>query len=112
MKKLLIVRFFQESSGKEPVKAWLGKLTDADRVTIAEDLQTLQFGWPIGMPLARSLGRGLWEMRSRLDTRISRIIFVVKNGEIILLNGFIKKTQKTPTDELDLALGRLKRFEQ
>ncbi len=110
MKKALTVIFYQETSGREPVKAWLNKLTKRDRIKIGEDLQTLQFGWPLGMPMVRSLGRGLWELRTRLDTRISRVLFVIKDGQIILLNGFIKKTQKAPTKELTLALSRMKKL--
>jgi phage-related protein len=76
---------------------------------IGFDLQRVQTGWPIGMPLCRSLGNGLWEMRSRLPSdRIGRLIFFVEDDEIFVIHGFIKKTRKTPPDELALALKRLK----
>lgn len=67
---------------------------------------TLQYRWPLGMPLVRSLGDGLWEVRSRLPTRIARTLFFVHDEEIILVHGFIKKTQKTPVEDKALALKR------
>ncbi len=70
----------------------------------------VQYCWPIGMPLVRSLGHGLWEVRSRLDDRIARVIFHVEGKKMLLLHGFIKKTQKTPTHELDIALNRKKQW--
>jgi len=60
----------------------------------------------VGKPLVDSLGSGLWEIRSRLKDRIARTLFIVVNHEIVLLHGFMKKTQKTPDQELDLARNR------
>ena len=69
----------------------------------------VQRTWPVGLPLCRSLGHNLWEIRSSLpSSRIARVIFCFYEGQIVLLNGFIKKTQKTPANEIDLALARLK----
>lgn len=72
----------------------------------------VQYRWPIGMPLCRSLGEGLWEVRSDLPSnRIARMIFCVAADRIIALHGFIKKTQKTPADDLALARKRKREFE-
>jgi phage-related protein len=71
-------------------------------------LKTVQFGWPLGMPLIRKLEANLWEVRSRLDQRIARVIFTVKGDTMVLLHGFIKKSQKTPVADLKLARQRLR----
>jgi len=73
---------------------------------IGEDIMTVQFRWPLGMPLVDHLGSGIWEIRSRLANRIARTLFFVHQGEIILLHGFIKKTKKTPNEDRVLALRR------
>lgn len=104
------IRFFRTETGKEPVREWLLSLSKQDRKTIGEDVLKVQYCWPIGKPLVDGLGNGLWEVRSRLDDRIARVIFVAEGREIILLHGFIKKTQKTPQQELDLALKRKKQL--
>lgn len=94
-----------------PVRDWLLSLSPEDRKMIGDDIRTAEFGWPVGMPLCRSLtGRkGLWEIRSNLNSgRISRVLFCVHNGTMVLLHGFIKKTQKTPDRDLDLATARQK----
>lgn len=105
-KRPLPVIFFRTASGNEPVREWLKRLPPDERRLIGEDLQVLQYRWPLGMPLVDSLGDGLWEVRSRLPTRIARTLFFVHHEEIILLHGFIKKTQKTPTEDRALALKR------
>jgi len=107
--KRLPARFYRASSGREPVREWLKDLPPEDRRIIGEDIKDVEFAWPLGFPLVKSLGRDLWEVRSSLTHgRISRIIFCVADGQMVLLNGFIKKTQKTPTQEMDLALKRMK----
>ena len=105
-KRPLPVIFFRTASGNEPVREWLKQLPSDERRLIGEDLQVLQYRWPLGMPLVDSLCDGLWEVRSRLPTRIARTLFFVHQEEIILLHGFIKKTQKTPTEDRALALKR------
>ena len=91
------VVFYRTAAGAEPVREWLRSLSTEDRRTIGTDLATLQVGWPIGMPLCRSLGAGLWEVRSKLaNNRIARLIFFVAEGRLGVLHGFIKKTQRTP----------------
>jgi hypothetical protein len=62
----LQVNFFRQGSGKEPVRDWLKKLPAVDRKLIGQDIKTVQWGWPLGMPLVRSLGDGLWEIRTDL----------------------------------------------
>ena len=107
--KKLPAFFYATPSGKEPVREWLQGLDDNDRQRIGQDIATAEFGWPLGMPLCRSLGRGLWEIRSDIsDKRIARVIFSPVMGRMVLLHGFVKKTQKTPKPELDLAAKRLK----
>jgi phage-related protein len=76
------------------------------------DILKVQFAWPVGKPLVDNLGDGLWEIRSRLGNRISRTLFAVVDQEIVLLHGFIKKTQKTPGDELELARKRMNEYVQ
>ena len=101
---LLTVTFFRSDAGREPVKAWLRSLSKEDRKVIGEDIKLVQFRWPLGMPLVRKLGSNLWELRSRLeDGRIGRTLFTVDRDEMILLHGFIKKSQKTPKSDLALA---------
>ena len=101
--------FFATPAGNEPVLDWLRELPREDRHTVGQDLMRLQWRWPVGMPLCRSLGKGLWEVRSSLASgRIARIIFCAHEGELVALHGFIKKTQKTPAGDLELALNRMK----
>ena len=90
------------------MRDWLKALPVAERKIIGEDIKTVQFGWPLGMPLVAHLESGIWEVRTRLSTRIARVLFVLDRDVIVLLHGFIKKEQKTPKPELDLAKERLK----
>lgn len=110
--KRLPARFYRSSSGKEPVRDWLKQLTPAERKIIGNDIQTVEYGWPIGMPTCRPMGKGLFEVRSNLpDGKIARILFCVNQNQLVLLHGFIKKTQKTPKPDLDLALQRKQSLE-
>jgi len=105
--KRLPAHFFRSDGGREPVREWLKDLEREDRKVIGEDIKDVEFSWPIGLPLVRSLGRGLWEVRSSLPQgRIARVLFCVEQGRMVLLHGFIKKTQKTPQQDIDLALKR------
>jgi phage-related protein len=101
-------RFFMTDAGGEPVREWLKDLPVVDRKSIGEDIKTVQFGWPLGMPLVAHLDSGIWEVRTRLSTRIARVLFVLDGDTMVLLHGFIKKEQKTPKPEMDLAKERLK----
>jgi phage-related protein len=105
---VLHVSFYAELSGKEPVRDWIRKLEKEEQKIVGQDIKRVQVGWPLGMPLVKSLGKGLWEIRSSLGTRIVRIIFTVYAGKIILLHGFIKKSQKPPIKDLELAKKRAK----
>lgn len=105
--------FFRTTAGNEPVREWLKELPREDRLTVGRDLQRVQYRWPVGMPLARPLSRGLWEVRTSLPgNRIARMIFCFHDEQLVALNGFIKKSQKTPQAELDLALDRKKELER
>ena len=111
--KRLRVRFYRTTSGREPLREWLKELPAEDRKIIGEDIKDVEFSWPVGLPLVRSLGRGLREVRSSITHgRIARVIFCVDHGRMFLLHGFIKKTQKTPQPDIDLALKRMKGQEQ
>ncbi len=104
--KKLDVRFFCTNTGNEPVREWLITLSKEDKKIIGDDILKVQFCWPLGKPLVDNLGEGLWEVRSRLNDRIARVIFYIVGNKMILLHGFIKKTQKTPRQELELAKKR------
>jgi phage-related protein len=108
MRPTLDVRFFANDLGTEPVRDWIKSLPPIDRKTIGEDIKTVQLGWPLGMPLVRSLGLGIWEIRIRLDNRIARVLFILDGATMVLLHGFIKKQQETPKPDLDLAKERHK----
>ena len=100
--------FYKTPAGGDVVLDWLRSLGDADRHEIGLDLMRVQYRWPIGMPLCRPLGNGLWEMRTSLrGGRIARIMFCLKGEAITVLLGFLKKTQKTPDEELALARKRM-----
>ena len=89
------------------VKTAILELPEADRHTVGKDIQKVEFGWPIGSPHCAPLGHGLWEVRSDLGSnRIGRVIFCMGDGHMILLHGFIKKTQKTPQADIEIALKR------
>jgi phage-related protein len=98
--------FYRTKAGGEPVRDWLkGLPSPEDRKRIGEDIKTVEFGWPIGMPVCRSLGDGIYEVRTSLtQNRIARVLFYIdKKSRMVLLHGFIKKTQKTPDEDLQLA---------
>lgn len=110
--KKLRARFYETASGRKPVREWLLDINTNDRRTIGYDVQTVEFGWPIRMPVCRPLGNGLWEIRSGLSSgTIGRIIFCIMYDEMILLHGFVKKTRKTPQQDIDLAIKRRKELE-
>ncbi len=112
MSKKITVLFYKTKTGNEPVREWLLSLSKEDRQRIGVDIKTVEYGWPIGMPVSRSLGKGLYEVRSHIsDRRIARVIFTIIDKYMILLNGFVKKTQKTPKEEIALALRRMKEIE-
>jgi phage-related protein len=97
--------FYRTEAGGEPVREWLKGLSPEDRKCIGEDIKTVEFGWPIGMPVCRPLGDGIHEVRTSLvHSRIARVLFYVdKKGRMVLVHGFIKKTRRTPDEDLELA---------
>ncbi len=104
---ILQVVFYKSAAGNEPVRDWLKKLDKEDRRIIGGDIKTLQLGWPLGMPLVRKLEKSLWEIRIQLDSRIARILFTVHTNIMVLLHGFIKKSQKLPAKDLKIAKQRM-----
>jgi phage-related protein len=103
------VRFYRTAAGREPVLEWLRGLDKDDRRAIGLDLMRVQFGWPIGMPLVRSLKDGLWEVRSTLPSRrIARLILCFHGNKIVALHGFIKKTKRTPFEDIEVARQRMR----
>ncbi len=107
--KLQVV-FYRSASGNEPVREWLKQLEKEDRKIIGEDIKTVQFGWPLGMPLVRKMDKGLWEIRIKLDNRIARVLFTSHQDIMVLLHGFIKKSQKTPSNDLRTAKQRIQKL--
>lgn len=104
---VLRVLFYRTEAGNEPVRQWLKGMDRMDRKAVGEDIKTAQYGWPLGMPLIRKLEPGLWEVRSHLGQGVARVIFTVAEGTMILLHGFIKKSQKSPSTDLRTARNRL-----
>ncbi|MGA2052133.1 MAG: type II toxin-antitoxin system RelE/ParE family toxin [Opitutales bacterium] len=109
--ELIPVRFFRTEPGNEPVREFLRKeLNPEEKKIVGDDIQTVQRCWPIGQPLVDGLGEGLYEVRSRLPNRICRTIFAMFNTKLILLHAFIKKTQKCPSHDKELARRRLRQL--
>jgi phage-related protein len=106
--------FFMTEGGREPVREWLRQLDRDDRRELGRSLMTLEFGWPIGMPLSRSMGGGLHELRASISgNREARIFFYVDRRErLILLHAFNKRSRSTPKRELDLARERMKQHQR
>jgi phage-related protein len=103
--------FYCTNTGNEPVRKWLKELSPEDRLVIGIDIKAIQYGWPLGKPLVEHLGDGLWEVRSHLHSRIARVLFIITDGRIVLLHGFIKKTQRSPHKELQIARRRKREIE-
>lgn len=109
LQKLNIV-FFRTEAGNEPVRDWLRALPAQDRKAIGDDIRTVQFGWPLGMPLVEKLDTRLWEVRTRLDGRIARVIFTIHGEQAILLHGFIKKSRRISKTDMETARARLRQL--
>jgi phage-related protein len=107
---ILKVLFYKTENGREPVREWLKALRSEDMREIGQDIKTAQFGWPLGMPLIRKLEKDLWEVRSNIKDGIARTFFTIDGAEMILLHGFVKKSQATPQAELDLAKERKRKY--
>ena len=107
---ILNVRFYKTEGGTEPVRVWLKSLPAEYKRNIGEDIKTVQYGWPLGMPVVGKLVPGLWEVRTRLKDGIARVIFTVVGDIMVLLHGFIKKSRKTPKEDLKTAKKRKKKL--
>ena len=103
----LQVAFFRTETGREPVREWLLSLPRSERQIIGTDLLDVQYGWPLGLPLVRKLETDLWEVRSALGDRIARVLVTIEGMTLVVIHGFIKKSQRTPKEDLDLARKRL-----
>jgi phage-related protein len=111
--KKVAARFYLTPAGANPVRDWVIELPADDRRQLGHDIGVVEYGWPVGMPLCRPLGEGLWEVRSSLPSgRIARVLFCLVKGELVLLHGFVKKTQKTLPADLALARKRQKEIER
>ena len=105
--------FYRLRPGVEPVRDWLKELTEGERQAIGKDLLRAQWRWPVGMPLCRPMGSGLWEVRTDLPTkRTARVLLCLYREHLVALHGFIKKTRATPDEDLALARKRKKELEQ
>ena len=104
--KRILVVFFRTPAGNEPVRQWLKDMPIGDKKQIGEDIKMIEFGWPVGLPHVRKLDADMWEVRSMLPGSIARVIFTIGKQHMVLLHGFIKKSQKTPQDDLELAKRR------
>ena len=105
--------FFRNDTGSEPVREWLKGLDEAERHAVGTDLLRAQWRWPVGMPLCRPMGRGLWEIRTELSSkRTARVLICFSHGRLVALHGFIKKTRSTAADDLALARRRQKELER
>lgn len=104
--------FFRNEAGGEPVREWLKGLDAPERHVIGTDLLRAQWRWPVGMPLCRPMGHGLWEVRTQLSSkRIARVLICFSHSRLVALHGFVKKTRATPKDDLALARKRQKELE-
>ncbi|RQD78582.1 type II toxin-antitoxin system RelE/ParE family toxin [Desulfonatronospira sp. MSAO_Bac3] len=111
--KVLVARFYATTSGSMPVREWLLSLNRQDKIEIGSDIANLEFNWPAGPSQCKSLEDGIFEVRSRMTGgRTARVLFFIKEEQMVLLHGFIKKTRKTPRQELDLAKKRKKEMEE
>lgn len=113
MKRVTAI-FYRTEAGNEPVREWLKSMSAEDRRRIGEDIKTIEYGWPIGMPTSRAMGGGLHEVRSDLSgNRIARVFFFIDRGQgMVLLHGMVKKTRATPAADLNLARANKRRYER
>lgn len=111
-KRAINAEFYQTDAGGEPVREFLRKqLTPAERTAVGKDIRTVEYGWPVGMPVCKDLKNGLLEVRTELDRKICRILFAIYGSRMILFHGFIKKSQSTPGADMITALDRKRTME-
>jgi phage-related protein len=111
-KNVFNVAFFETASGKQPVREFIKKLSKEDQKKVGADIRVVQDSFPLGLPLVRKLKPELWEIRSLIKDGISRVFFTFFDKKIILLHAIVKKMQKTPMKEIDVAIERLKEFKK
>lgn len=102
--------FFETAGGSQPVRDFILARTREDRKEIGSDIFKVQMGFPLGLPLVEKIDANLWEIRSYLSGGICRIFFTIHQGAMVLLHGFVKKTQKIPPQEIKTAKERLSEF--
>lgn len=107
---ILEVNFYSTKQGNAPVREWLKSMSAQDKKRVGEDIKTVQFGWPLGMPLVKHLDADIWEVRVNLSKSIARVLFVLNKSSMLLIHGFIKKQRKTLKSDLDLAKDRVKKL--
>lgn len=111
--KVLTARFYATSSGAMPVREWLLSLSKKDRIEVGSDIANIEYNWPVGPPQCKSVGGGMFEVRSRISHgRMARVLFFIQKDELFLLHGFIKKTQKTSRQDVDLEKKRKREMEE
>jgi len=106
--------FYRTEAGSEPVRSWLRAMDSQDRRLVGEDIKTVEFGWPVGMPTCRPMGDGLHEVRTHLPgNRIVRVFFYIdRKQRMVLLHGLVKKSQATPASDLELARQNMRKHEK
>lgn len=106
--------FYRTEAGSEPVRSWLRAMAPQDRRLVGEDIKTVEFGWPVGMPTCRPMGGGLYEVRTLLPgNRGVRVFFCIdRKQRMVLLHGIVKKTRETPDADLDLARRNMRKHEK
>ena len=99
------VLFYQKADGSEPVKQFLNSLDKKMRAKMVRTIEALQNkGNDLREPYSKHLDDGIFELRAKVGTDISRVLYFFFIGQrVIVTNGFIKKTQKTPKKEINLA---------
>jgi phage-related protein len=101
------LQVLQTPAGNEPVRVWLRAQAAEVKKAIGTDIKTVQFTWPIGKPLVDGFGDGLYEVRSRLDGNIYRMLFCLDGRTMVLLHAFQKKSQRTSKSDIELARKRM-----
>jgi len=105
--------FYETTADSEPVREWLRGLDEAERHMIGKDLRRAQRQWPVGMPLCRPTGNGLWDVRTDLPTkRTGRAPLCLYREHLVALHGFIRKTRGTADEDLATARKRQKELER
>lgn len=111
-KEPLSTVFFKTEQGNQPCRDFILSLSQDDKREVGARIFEVQKGFPMGLPLVRKMSSDLWEIRVNITDGICRIFFTIAEDFMVLLHGFVKKTQKTPQNELITAQNRLKLFKE